>query len=135
VALHRIEMKHAVDALPPLERAPGRWSAFVTADLAALFADEPSLDLPPSPDAQADLLSRLHSVKADAVQRALAQLAPAPEPAPVATAAGAPSQPAGDPADPRGFLVGVMNDPAVDLHLRIEAARALLPYSEGRRAP
>jgi hypothetical protein len=28
-----------------------------------------------------------------------------------------------------------MNDRAVDLHLRIEAARALLPYAEGPRAP
>lgn len=30
--------------------------------------------------------------------------------------------------DPKGFLLEVMNDPAVELHLRIEAAKALLPY-------
>jgi len=37
-----------------------------------------------------------------------------------------PSQ--GKGMDPKGFLLGVMNDPAVELHLRIEAAKALLPY-------
>jgi len=29
---------------------------------------------------------------------------------------------------PRQFLLDVMNNPAVELHLRIEAAKALLPY-------
>jgi hypothetical protein len=135
VAMHRIELKHAVDALPPLERAPGRWSAFVTSDLAALFADEPSLDLPPSPDAQADLLSRLQSVKADAVQRAVAALQPAPAATPAPAPAGTPARDTGGGGDPRSFLLQVMNDGSVDLQLRIEAAKALLPYFEGRRAP
>lgn len=38
----------------------------------------------------------------------------------------------GDSLDPKGFLPGVMNDKTVELHLRIEAAKALLPYFEGR---
>jgi hypothetical protein len=32
-------------------------------------------------------------------------------------------------SDARRFLTGVMNDPSVEVHLRIEAAKALLPYS------
>jgi hypothetical protein len=31
---------------------------------------------------------------------------------------------------PKEFLRNVMNDSTVELHLRIEAAKALLPYSE-----
>ena len=38
----------------------------------------------------------------------------------------------GNSLDPKGFLLGVMNDKTVELHLRIEAAKALLPYFEGR---
>lgn len=132
VAMHRVDMKHAVDALPPLERAPGRWSAFVTSDLAALFADEPSLDLAPSPDAQADLLSRLKSLPADVMQRSLSRLAPVPVPA--SAPASAPAPRAAGQLDPRDFLLDVMNDPTIDMHLRIEAARALLPYFEGQGA-
>ena len=132
VAMHRVDMKHAVDALPPLERAPGRWSAFVTSDLAALFADEPSLDLAPSPDAQADLLSRLKSLPADVMQRSLSRLAPVPVPASAPTSVAAPR--AAGQLDPRDFLLDVMNDPTIDMHLRIEAARALLPYFEGQGA-
>jgi hypothetical protein len=36
---------------------------------------------------------------------------------------------------PRGFLLAVMNDPAVDLSLRIAAAQALLPYCDGPARP
>jgi hypothetical protein len=32
--------------------------------------------------------------------------------------------------DPKRFLLAVMNDPATDMPLRIEAAKALLPYFE-----
>jgi hypothetical protein len=140
--------------LPCVQRAPGRWSAFVTSDLAGLFEDEPWLDLPPSPDAQADLLSRLKSIEADDLKRASerlgsaspagssgstgsmasAQAAPAPA-VPARPAAGrieTRSAPAADSADPRRFLLGIMNDPAVELHLRMEAAKALLPYFEGQ---
>lgn len=102
--------------LPPFEVSPGRWSAFVTPDLATLFADEPSLDMPPGDDAQAELLSRVQAIRAADMQRALQQLAAA------ASAPPAPTQ-----QDPRRFLLSVMNDPAVDLRLRIEAAKALLP--------
>jgi hypothetical protein len=114
-------------ALPPREAAPGQWSAFVTQDLAPLFADEPCLDLAPTPDAQADLLSRLQGMAGADVERAtelLAGHASAGEPA------GTPSAAAGSQQDPRRFLLAVMNDPAVELRLRIEAAKALLPFFE-----
>jgi hypothetical protein len=107
--------------LPPAQVAPERWSAFVAPDLAPLFADEPYLDHPPGEDAQAELLSRLQCTPADAFARACALLAPREAQAPAPTAA----QPQ-DAADPRRFLLQVMQDPAVDLALRIEAAKALL---------
>ncbi|QJW84825.1 hypothetical protein HK414_17985 [Ramlibacter terrae] len=114
-------------AAPPTEVVAGRWSAFVAQDLASVFADEPRLDLPPSADAQADMLSRLKSIQPEALENALERLraaaAPASAPAPAAAAATA------GEADPRRFLLSVMNDPAVDLRLRIEAAKALLPSS------
>ena len=42
------------------------------------------------------------------------------------------SAPHGNSLDPKGFLLGVMSDKTVELHLRIEAAKALLPYFESR---
>jgi hypothetical protein len=122
VAAERVRLDPPQPGMPPRETAPGRWSAFVAADLASLFTDEPWVDMPPSADAQAELLAGLHAIKTADFRRALEQLRPAP---------GAES--AAAPQDPRRFLLGVMNDPAVDLHLRIEAAKALLPYTEGPR--
>jgi hypothetical protein len=110
-------------ALPPIEAAPGHWSAFVAPDLASLFADEPWLDLPPGADAQAELLSRLQSTASEDWKRAVARL----QPATATAAAGA------DGLEPRSFLLQIMNDPAIELALRIEAAKALLPFFEGPR--
>jgi hypothetical protein len=140
VVQDRIGMKPSVDAsaprqarhagvLPPAEGSPGRWSAFVAPDLAALFADEPWLDLPPGSDAQAELLSRLKSMKPEDLQRASERLLSA------STPGSAPAAPAANSPDPRRFLLEVMNDPAIELHLRIEAAKALLPSFEGQRLP
>ena len=42
------------------------------------------------------------------------------------------STPHGSSRDPKGFFLGVMNDKKIELHLRVEAAKALLPYCEGR---
>lgn len=131
IAPERVGMQAVPAVVPPAEMATGRWSAFVAPDLAAVFADEPWIDLPPGPDAQADLLSRLGSAKPEAWQRALERLGPAgaacPEarplaPRPAAVATG---------LEPRRFLLEVMNDPAIDLRLRIEAAKALLPHFDG----
>jgi len=127
IAQERIATMPSV--LPPVERAPGRWSAFVAPDLAAVFADEPWLDLPPGPDAQADLLSRLQSAKPGDLKRALERLGPVPAPGVTQTPAAVAGT--GGAEDPRRFLLGIMNDRAIELHLRIEAAKALLPYFEG----
>ena len=105
---------------PPTEVGRERWSAFVAPDLAPLFAEEPWLDQPPGHDAQADLLSRFASVPPEAFARACAKPAAAPQRAEPAAAAAAGS------ADPRAFLLSVMQDASVDLRLRIEAAKALL---------
>lgn len=156
VAPARIAMRPAVDAtspghirhallVPALQAATGQWSAFVAPDLAAIFAQEPWLDLPPNPEAQANVLARLQCIKPAVFQAALEQLRPAvrPETAPITSLASekadrpaSPSVPApatpGSSLDPKGFLLGVMNDQTVELQLRIEVAKALLPYFEGR---
>jgi len=139
------QARHA-SMVPALREETGRWSAFVAPDLAALFGDEPWLDLPPGPDAQADLLSRLESTRLADFQKALERLrppmtptAPHAEPASADTADGEAGQSdtglaqAGHRLDPKRFLLEVMNDHAVELHLRIEAAKALMPYFEDPR--
>lgn len=126
-----------VEAIPPNQVAPERWSAFVSADLAPLFADEPWLDHPPGADAQADLLSRLASTSPERFLRASERLR-AERPAQVQAAAvpegprveghatRTVARPADEAQEPAAFLLAVMRDPSVDLQLRIEAASALL---------
>lgn len=115
--------------VPALQADTGQWSAFVSSDLAAVFADDPSLDLPPGEDNQADLLSRLKSIQPGELQAALERLQPEAASPPSEV----PSAPASrTPQDPRGFLLAVMNDAAVPLALRIEAAKALLPLPAAR---
>jgi hypothetical protein len=115
--------------VPALQADTGQWSAFVSSDLAAVFADDPSLDLPPGEDNQADLLSRLKSIQPAELEAALERLQPEatpPQPA-------APSAPVSHaPQDARGFLLAVMNDTAVPMALRIEAAKALLSNPQSR---
>jgi hypothetical protein len=145
-----------IDALPPAQVADERWSAFVAPDLAPLFDDEPWLDHPPGVDAQADLLSRVASASPEAFGRACERLhatQPAAAPAPGRHGAANPAArsespgrlrephatpgsvapcdvtPADAAFDARSFLLAVMRDPSVDLSLRIEAAKALLPLA------
>lgn len=125
---------HARWVVPAQQEQSGNWSAFVAPDLAPVFADTPWLDIPPSNDGQADLLSRLGSIKPPEFELALERLRPAaPAPETVSTDAGRmhtrPQASAGSP-DAKRFLLQVMNDDTVALALRIEAAKALLPYSD-----
>jgi hypothetical protein len=114
-------------AMPGEQVMPDQWSAFVASDLAPMFADTPWLDIPPSPDGQADLLSGLNSIKPAAWQAALAQARPPMQQAGAAAQVSQPGMPVQAPcADPRRFLQSVMNDERVALALRIEAAKALL---------
>jgi hypothetical protein len=131
-------IQHAL-LVPALHQATGRWSAFVAPDLAAIFAEEPWLDLAPNPEAQAKVLARLECIKPAAFQVALEQLTPDSS-AKTSTMAFISDEKTGHPTsqetsalgqpdkhrEARGFLLSVMNDKTVELHLRIEAAKALL---------
>jgi len=146
IGLERIRLLPAVDALAPLQiqhacPVPAQqvqaehWSAFVAPDLAPVFAETPWLDLPPGELGQAELLSHIDSIELADFQRAEAQVHDGLMPA------ATPSKPESRPdqrertrtdappaLDPRGFLLKVMNDDTVAMALRIEAAKALLPF-------
>jgi hypothetical protein len=112
-----------VPPVPALHAGSGLWSAFVASDLAPMFADEPWLGMPPNPDGQAQLLAPLKSIVPAEFELALQQLTPTtPRLASNAAAKAAAS------LDPKRFLLDVMNNDSSDLDLRIEAAKALLPY-------
>ncbi|MBC7665211.1 MAG: hypothetical protein H7276_15745 [Caulobacter sp.] len=119
--------RHAA-LVPAPQGEPGNWSAFVSADLAAVFSDTPRLDVEPGEEGQAALLRRLQPIKtagSDAVLAATPAQARADAPereTPVHASASAPTS----DADPRAFLLCVMNDERVEMALRIEAAKALL---------
>lgn len=115
-----------VGRMPGQEVRREQWSAFVAPDLAAMFSDTPWLDIPPGPEGQAELLAGLRSITPVAWRMARNRLEPLPAASPVDDAPPpiAPSRMTHQ--DPRRFLLDVMNDDAVDLVLRIEAAKALL---------
>lgn len=124
---------------PGQEVLTDQWSAFLAPDLAPMFTDSPWLDIPPSAEGQADLLSRLQSIKLSDWQTALAQLQagqatqaaePASTSAPSTQASIGPTSNLPCIDDPRRFLLNVMNDGSIALNLRIEAAKALLPYTQ-----
>lgn len=141
--------------VPPRPVDSGIWSAFVAPDLAPMFADEPWLDMPPGVDGQASLLAGLNCAAPGDLERALQRLQPAADaagngndglrapgsgaaaaadhgdPAPVSAPHAVRPAPVGACTDPRRFLLDVMNDPTVALALRIEAAKALLPFADG----
>ncbi len=134
------EVQHA-RMVPALQAQTGNWSAFLAPDLAPVFDDTPWLDIPPGEQGQADLLSRLGSIPPDAFEAALEKLRPveahrqqdAVTPEAVDPRPGSGSAGAVTPAvclDPKRFLLQVMNDEAVALALRIDAAKALLPYAD-----
>ena len=160
VRADRVDLMPAVDdtSTPPrlvharLVPAPlqgnGHWTAYVAQDLAPVFAEEPWLDTRPNPDGQAELLSRLESIQPALFRHALERLAPAPQPATEAPPASMPAAPtaaspqlqpraamAGPWRDPTAFLLDVMNDDAVPLGLRIDAAKALLRHADDTERP
>lgn len=111
------------EAIPGQQGDAEQWSAFVAPDLAPMFADTPWLDLPPSPEGQAELLSRLRSIPRQAWLEAQTWVQ-----AQSASDTAHPTQATGPALDPHTFLHQVMNDTSVPLALRIEAAKALLPH-------
>jgi hypothetical protein len=124
------EGENSTALVPAAQGDSGNWSAFVASDLAAVFGDEPLLDLPPGEDAQAELLGRLKCIAPSAFEAALGQLQlTAPIPAPAASSPTAVAQVPSVKAryeDPKLFLQDTMNDASVPVASRIEAAKALL---------
>lgn len=133
----------ALRPVPAALAVPERWSAFVAPDLAPVFADEPWLDLPPSEDGQAQVLSMLASIPRCDFEQALGRLQARPsaerpaqgQPGAARSGSGpqdgAPGTAADEPAheaatQARRFLLSVMNDHDAPLTARIEAAKALL---------
>lgn len=121
--------------VPALRADSGVWSAFVASDLVPMFVDEPWLDVPPNPDGQAQLLAPLKSIQPAEFELALQRLRPAAVPATPGHASNDAAQ-ATASLDPKRFLLDVMNNDSLDLALRIEAAKALLPHfdaADGQR--
>ncbi len=118
--------RHA-QPVPALQADSGLWSAYVASDLAPMFANEPWLDMPPNPDGQAQLLAPLKSILSGEFELALQQLEPTTGPGAPWLESNAAAQAAAS-LDPKRFLLDVMNNDSLDLALRIEAAKALLPY-------
>lgn len=125
------ETRHA-QLVPALQQSTGLWSAFVAPDLAAIFADSPGLDIPPRVEAQAKVLARLESIKSSMFEAIFDQVISHVERLSATHHSSTPVVPLstkhGD-SDAKSFLTDVMNDPSVEMHLRIEAAKAILPYS------
>jgi hypothetical protein len=149
IAPGRVGLWPAVDASAPglgrhAQMVPahledtGLWSAFIAPDLAPVFSDEPWLDICPSTDAQADILTRLRSIKAADFQRVSALLGAVAKTTASHAALATREQggsasdlaPAATQQNPKQFLLDVMGDTSIEMHLRIQAAAALLPYFE-----
>lgn len=127
-------------AVPALQPSGEVWSAFVARDLAPVFEGSPWLDLPPSPEGQADLLTRLARIEPRAFEAVLARspgaegVVDSPRPGAVdsrvdashAASAGTPSLTDTQARDAaRLFLLTVMQDPQLPMAQRIEAAAVL----------
>ena len=132
--------RNMVQIAPALQATTGQWSAFVAPYLAAIFADSPGLDVCPSPEAQAKVLADLKCISPERFYEVLKHAEPRinrqpdkhpevelPEPQQPSPIEKPQSTPLA--TSPKDFLLGVMNDPAASLNHRIEAAKALLPYS------
>lgn len=134
-ALHAAPVGSPLQArpVPALQADSGQWSAFVASDLAPMFTDEPWLDMPPNPDGQAQLLEPLKSIAPAEFELALQRLKPAVVAAAPRLASNARAQ-AAAALDPKRFLLDVMNNDSLDLALRIEAAKALLPCFDAARS-
>jgi hypothetical protein len=115
----RVRMDPAPRSIPAEQGDTGNWSAFVAPDLAPVFAETPWLDVRPNEEGQATLLAGLRSIERAEFESATEQLR------------GSVSPVGSLEVDPVRFLRQVMSDASVPLALRIEAAKALLPYSSG----
>ena len=136
---------------PARHNTTGKWSAFIDPSMGSMFIVEPGLEMAPILDRQAGMLAGLKSIKTANFQSALSILQTPSEldgePAVTLAEAAArlPTKVSRPPdladgyrysklgegntyADPRDFLLAVMNDSSVGVKQRIKAAKALLPY-------
>lgn len=130
-----------------LTKPTERWSAFIDPSMGSMFVDETWLEMAPNLDKQAAMLAGVESIKPEDFQRVLTLLPTETTCSPAADNKLRPGSEAqqqsrktdcrpsssgvgGDFADPKSFLMAVMNDPDTSVHDRIEAAKALLPYFE-----
>ncbi|MCG2575826.1 hypothetical protein LZ012_02315 [Dechloromonas sp. XY25] len=136
----RLEFGIAGD-LPPCQLADAeRWGAFIDPGMGSMFTAEPWLEMAPNRNQQADLLAAFASIKAVEFERTLAQLdtavAESGDKSLGSTSSASDTLAlAGPYADPKSFLLAVMNAPKASPQQRIEAAKALLPYFEQVRSP
>lgn len=123
----RLQFRGDEDAPPPCELPEGeRWTAFIDPELGSMFSSEPWLEMPPNPNQQGELLAAFQCIRPTEFGHALSLLQPSPLPSEqVETLSLNTSF-----NTPREFLLAVMNDPQASIALRIDAAKALLPYFE-----
>lgn len=158
IPLAHLELQPSAQAIktlaPTRHNATGKWSAFIDPSMGSMFIVEPGLEMAPILDRQAGMLAGLETIKGANFQRALSILqAPSElDGEPAATLAEVairlPTKASRPPdladgyrysklgegntyADPRDFLLAVMNDSSVGVKQRIKAAKALLPYFVG----
>ncbi|MDD3353072.1 hypothetical protein [Zoogloea sp.] len=135
-----------VPLAPAREGQLERWTAFIDPTMGSMFGDGAWLEMAPNPDKQADLLAGFRTLQPAEFARAMQLLEPGGAmvsalAGPVATvmmSVPAVSQSEGSThftlgvgggfADPKSFLLAVMNDPSASAEYRIDAAKALLPY-------
>ena len=134
--------------VPACHETTGKWSAFIDAGLGSLFIEAPGLEMAPNTDRQADILSRLESIKPENFKRALdillSEASTEARPAdPVINAQVAAAGSDRVPpklsldttfSDPKSFLLAVMNDSSATAGQRLRAAKALLPYFDNNRS-
>ncbi len=131
ISMMPTENRHA-QLVPALQQSTSLWSAFVSPDLAAIFADSPGLDMSPRVESQSNVLASLESIKATVFEAIFDRLISDVERISATHQVSTPVVPAStkhSDSDAKRFLAEVMNDQSVEMHLRIEAAKALLPYS------
>ena len=122
-----------VGFVPVFCEASQKWSAFIDPTMGAMFVDESGLEMSPNQVRQADMLAGLKSVVAEDFHRALALLLTEPSSPEVALSSSETAFQCVEPfvckhyADPKSFLLAVMNDSSASLGHRIQAATALLP--------
>lgn len=128
-------------AVPACTSGTDHWSAFVTRDLAAVFGDEPWVDVPPVRDQQAEILSRLSPMTRAQMDFVLEQLDATNSLGRKDAATYIEERfdgsdrrngmgPLSEWRGPAEFLWAAMNNTSLPMGERIEAAKALLPYPE-----